>query len=75
MFYGWSVNNGVWIVQIVVVINMPVYDDPDYAWKQMMKKEDKNDPFTNPSKEVKEAMEKIKEYERKAKERLYGKDL
>jgi hypothetical protein len=57
------------------VLILPVYDDPDYEWKRTMKKEDKNDPFTNPSKEVKEAMEKIKEYERKAKERLYGKDL
>ena len=54
-----------------MVINMPVYDDPDYAWKQMVKKSDINDPFANPPEEVKEAMEKIKEYERKAKEQIW----
>ena len=50
---------------------MPSYDDPDYEWKQMVKKSDNNDPFANPSEELKEAMEKMKEYERKAKEQLW----
>lgn len=50
---------------------MPVYDDPDYEWKQMVKKNGICDPFANPSEEVKEAMEKIKEYEHKAKEQLW----
>ena len=51
---------------------MPVYDDPPIVTgKQMVKKSDINDPFANPPEEVKEAMEKIKEYERKAKEQLW----
>lgn len=58
------------VLEVKVKI-MPVYDDPDYEWKQMVKKSDINDPFANPSEELKKAMEKIKEYERKAKEQLW----
>ena len=62
MFYRWSVNNGVWIVQNGVVINMPVYDDPDYAWKQMMKEKGDCDPYDEI---LKEFIDKLKETEDK----------
>jgi predicted SprT family Zn-dependent metalloprotease len=51
---------------------MPIYDDPDYEWKRMLKKNDVDDPFTNPPEEVKEAMKKIKEYECQAKKQLWN---
>ena len=41
---------------------MPVYDDPDYAWKQMMKEKDVCDPYDEI---LKEFIDKLKETEDK----------
>jgi len=38
---------------------MPVYDDPDYEWKQMVKKNDICDPYEKSIREFKEEFERI----------------
>jgi len=38
---------------------MPVYDDPDYEWKQMVKKNGICDPYEKSIREFKEEFERI----------------
>ena len=38
---------------------MPTYDDPDYEWKQMVKKNDVCDPYEKSIREFKEEFERI----------------
>lgn len=38
---------------------MPVYDDPDYEWKQMVKKNGICDPYEKSLREFKEEYERI----------------
>ena len=38
---------------------MPVYDDPDYEWKQMMKERGVCDPYEKSIREFKEEIERI----------------
>jgi ppGpp synthetase/RelA/SpoT-type nucleotidyltranferase len=44
-----------------MVINMPVYDDPDYTWKQMMKEKGVCDPYDEILKEFKDKLKEIED--------------
>jgi len=53
-----------WRVNQKVLI-LPVYDDPDYAWKQMVKKNGICDPY---EKSIREFIEEFERIEKKLKQ-------